>query len=130
MKKKRQEALEENLGCKFIRINTTKEGYDADYEASRIQGFISKFKDEQLKKMNKELKELKDEIKKINKSNKIKAFKIDCQKVLLDYKKLKNTQSKTKLRKTGNEIGTTCCLECKTYTHNFKPQELKMTNMI
>ena len=80
--------------------------------------------------MNKELKELKDEIKKINKSNKIKAFKIDCQKVLLDYKKLKNTQSKTKLRKTGNEIGTTCCLECKTYTHNFKPQELKMTNMI
>ena len=25
------------LGCKFIRINTSKEGYDADYEASRVQ---------------------------------------------------------------------------------------------
>ena len=42
---KRQEALEKKLGCKFIGINTTKEGYDVDYEASRKQTFISKFKD-------------------------------------------------------------------------------------
>ena len=34
---KRKKALEEKLGCKFIRISTSKEGYDADYEASRIQ---------------------------------------------------------------------------------------------
>ena len=53
--------------CKFIRINTSKEGYDADYEASRVQTFISKFKDTQLKKINKKLKELKDEIKKLTK---------------------------------------------------------------
>ena len=50
---KRQEALEKKIGCKFIRINTSKEGYDADYEASRIKTFISKFKDRQLKKLNK-----------------------------------------------------------------------------
>ena len=38
-------------GCKFIRINTTKEGNDADYEASRIiQTFISKLKNRKLKK--------------------------------------------------------------------------------
>ena len=61
---KRQEALEKKLGCKFIRINTSKEGYDADYEASRIQTFISKFKDRQLKKLNKKLKELEDKIEK------------------------------------------------------------------
>ena len=29
---KRQKALEKKLGCKFIRINTSKEGYDADYK--------------------------------------------------------------------------------------------------
>ena len=42
---KRQKAAPKKLGCKFIRINTSKEGYDTDYEASRIQTFISKFKD-------------------------------------------------------------------------------------
>ena len=62
---KRQKALEKKPGCKFIRINTSKEGYDADYEASRIQTFISKFKDRQLKKSNKKLKELEDKIEKL-----------------------------------------------------------------
>ena len=42
---KRQKSLEKILGCKFIRINTSNEGYDADYEASRIETSISKFKD-------------------------------------------------------------------------------------
>ena len=62
---KRGEALENKLGCKFIRINTSKEGYDADYEASRIQTFISKFRDRQLKKSNKKIKELEDKIKEL-----------------------------------------------------------------
>ena len=55
---KKQKALEKKLNCTFIRINTTKENFDRDYEASRIQTFISKFKD------NKN-KELKDEIEKL-----------------------------------------------------------------
>ena len=46
------------LGCKSIRTNTNKEGYDADFEASKIQTFINKFKNRQLKKLNKKLKEL------------------------------------------------------------------------
>ena len=62
---KRQEALERKFGCKFVRINTSKEGYDADYKASRIQRFISKFKDSQLKKLSKKLKELEDKIKQL-----------------------------------------------------------------
>ena len=37
-------------------------------------------------------------------------------------------KSKIKPIKTGKEIGTTNCLGCKDYTHNFKPQEVKMTN--
>ena len=62
---KRQEALEKTLVCKFIRINTNKEGYDADFQASRIQTYISKFKDRQLKKLSKKLKELEDKIEKL-----------------------------------------------------------------
>ena len=74
--KKRQEVLEKKLGCRFIRINTSdaKRGYDTNYEVSRIQTLISKFKDRQLKKVEKEsnkkakekekkIKELEDEIK-------------------------------------------------------------------
>ena len=64
--KKRQETLEKKLGCKFIRINTSKR-FDEDYEIGRIQTFISKFKNSQLKKLEKELnkkiKELEDHIK-------------------------------------------------------------------
>ena len=73
---KRQEALEKKLACKCIRINTSKKGYDADYEASRIQIFISKFKDRQLKRLNKELKELEDKVEKLkNYSIKSKCLK-------------------------------------------------------
>ena len=43
---------------------------------------------------------------------------------------MKNTQSKIKPIKTGEKIGATCCLGCKDYTHNFKPQEIKMTNKV
>ena len=48
---KRQKALEKKLGRKFIKINTSKEGYNADYEASKVQTFISEFKNEKLKKL-------------------------------------------------------------------------------
>ena len=45
--KKRQEALEKKFGFKFIRINTSdaERIYDADYEVSKIQIFLSKFKE-------------------------------------------------------------------------------------
>ena len=43
---------------------------------------------------------------------------------------MKNTQAKRKPIKTGKEIGTTYCLGCKDYTHNFKPQQVKMTNKV
>ena len=43
---------------------------------------------------------------------------------------MRNTQSKITPIKTGTELGTTYCLRCKDYTHNFKPQEVKMTNKV
>ena len=54
-----QKELEKKLSCEFIRINTSKEGYDADYETSRIQAFISKFKDKKIKELEYEIKKLK-----------------------------------------------------------------------
>ena len=36
---------------------------------------------------------------------------------------MKNTQSKLKPIKTEKELGTTCCLDCKDFMHNFRPQE-------
>ena len=59
LKKKRQEALEKKLNCTFIRINTSRENFDADYEASRIQTFISQFKDNKNKKLEDEIEKLK-----------------------------------------------------------------------
>ena len=61
---KRQEALEKNLNCTSIRINTSRENFDVDYEASRIQTFIIQFKDNEIKKEDKN-KELEDKIKKL-----------------------------------------------------------------
>ena len=62
---KRQKALEKKLNCTFIRINTSKENFDVDYEASRIQTFISQFKDNKIKEIDNKNKELEDEIKKL-----------------------------------------------------------------
>ena len=62
---KRQEALEKKLNCKFIRINTSKENFDVDYEASRIQTFVSQFKDNKIRKIDNKNKELEDKIKKL-----------------------------------------------------------------
>ena len=61
---KRQKALQKKLGCEFIRVNTSKH-YGKDYEIGRIQTVISKFKERQLKQLNKKLKELEHEIEKL-----------------------------------------------------------------
>ena len=43
---------------------------------------------------------------------------------------MKNTQSKIKSIKNGKELGTTYCLGRKYFTHNFRPEEVKMTNKV
>ena len=40
---------------------------------------------------------------------------------------MKNTQSEIKLIKIGKRPGTTYCFECKDFTYNFRPQEVKTT---
>ena len=43
---------------------------------------------------------------------------------------MKNMQSKIKPIKLGKRPGTSYCLSCQDYTHNFRPQEVKMTNKV
>ena len=43
---------------------------------------------------------------------------------------MKNTQSEIKPIKTGKKPGTTYCLGCKDFTHNFRPKDVKMTNKV
>ena len=43
---------------------------------------------------------------------------------------MKNTKSKIKSIKTKKKPGTTYCLAYKDFSHNFRPQELKMTNKV
>ena len=55
---KRQKALEKKLNCEFIRINTSRENYDADYEVSRIQTFINNSNKNKIKEPEDEIKKL------------------------------------------------------------------------
>ena len=43
---------------------------------------------------------------------------------------MKNTHSKIKPIKIKKQPGTTNCFGCKDFTHNFRPQEVKMTNKV
>ena len=60
----------------------------------------------------------------------MKVFKMDCQKCFTKLQKMENTQSEIKLIKIGKRPGTTYCFGCKDFTHNFRPQEVKMTNKV
>ena len=71
---KRQKALEKKLNCTFIRINISKENFDVDYNVSKIQTFISQFKDNKIKKIDKKYKKLKDKIK--ERDDKIKKLEL------------------------------------------------------
>ena len=67
---------------------------------------------------------------KIKSRNKMKVFKMDCQKFFPKLQKMKNTKSEMQPIKNGKRPGTTNCLGCKNYTQNFRPQEIKMTNKV
>ena len=41
---------------------------------------------------------------------------------------MKKQQSEIKPIKLGKQPGTMYCLGCKDFTHNFRPQKVKMTN--
>ena len=62
--------------------------------------------------------------------NKIKVFQMDCQKYVTKLQRMKNTQSKIKPIKSRKGLETAYCMGCKDFAHNFRPQEVKMTNKV
>ena len=66
---KRQKALEKKLNCTFIRINTSRENFDVDYEATRMQTFISEFKDNRNKNIKDEIEKLKLQLENLSVKN-------------------------------------------------------------
>ena len=100
--KKRQEALEKKLGCKFIRINASnaKNGYDLDYEVGNVQAFIDEFKNKKIKKLEKQLIKEKEMREKVEKEMREKL-----EKELKDKnKKLKNLTNNQITNNSGNMI--------------------------
>ena len=57
---------------------------------------------------------------------------MDCQKHFTKLQKMKNTQSEIKPIKIGKKPEITYCFGYFVFgfTHNFKPQEVKMTNKV
>ena len=43
---------------------------------------------------------------------------------------MKNTKSKIKSIKIGEQPGTTYCFGRKDFTHNFRPEQVRMTNKV
>ena len=86
LEEKRQKALEKKLNCKFIRINASKENFDVDYEVSRIQLFISQFKDNEIKERDNKNKKLEDKIK--EKDHKNKELEDEIKKLKLELANL------------------------------------------
>ena len=73
----RKQALENKLGCTFIRINTSnaKNGYDLDYEVGNIEAFIDDFKNKKIKELEKKLieeKEMREKLEKEMRNEKLK----------------------------------------------------------
>ena len=53
-----------------------------------------------------------------------------CQKPFTKLQKMKKRQSEIKPIKIGKRLGAAYCFESKNFTHNFRPQEVKMTNNV
>ena len=79
--KLRQEALKKEFNCNFIRVNTSKENFDVDYEASKIQLFIGQFKGNKIKERDTKNKKLENEIK--EKDNKNRELEDEIKKLKL-----------------------------------------------
>ena len=56
--KKKDKRHQKKCVIRIIRINTSRENYDADYEASRIQTFISNFNKNKIEDLENKIKNL------------------------------------------------------------------------
>ena len=53
-----------------------------------------------------------------------------CQKNFTKLQKMKKVQSEIKPINIAKKPGATYCFGCKDFTHNFRPDKVKMTNKV
>ena len=122
----------ENYEITLIRTNPDNPNFDIKNLIVQIRICMK----EAIKKQTKELliddlsKRLLELEFKSNHSIKSKFLKWIVKNILPNDEKMKNTQSKIKPIKTGKELGKTYGLGCKDFAHNFRHQEVKMTNKV
>ena len=58
------------------------------------------------------------------------VIEMDCHKRFTKLQKTKNTQSKIRPIKIEKRPETTYYFQCKDFTHNLRPQEVKMANKV
>ena len=119
----------ESYGITIIRTNPDAADFDMNRLINQIYTQIIKStKKPLIDDLSKRLLELEFKSNHSIKSNHTKkVFKMECQKHFAKLQKMKNAQSEIKPIKIENRPGTTYCFGCKNFTHNFRPQEVKMT---
>ena len=89
---KRQDVLEKKLNCTFIRTNTSKVRFNADHEVSKIEMFISQFKNNKIEEIKNKNKKLKDKIKERDDKRKERDDKIKKVELQLANLNVKNNE--------------------------------------
>ena len=92
---------------------------------------ISKLHEENAtnKANNKAINKIAEDFEKLVAVTKLKELK-RYAKSITKLQKMKNTQSTIKPIKIGEQSGSTYSFECKDFTHNFRPEKMKMTNKV
>ena len=121
----RQKALEKELNCIFIRINRDEKDFNIFKKINKIHRHSKKFLMTKFKKNQLELKFRSNNLI-ITKTLK----KVIKKKHFNKLQKMKNTISNIKPIKTGKQSGTTYYFGCKDYIKNFRPEKVKMINMV
>ena len=126
MKKKAKKYLKNNF--KTFRCNPNDPNFDLFKFVGEINLHISKLREKNV--VNGVINKITEDFEKIVAVTKSKELKRYCQKHFNKLQKMKNAQSEIKPMKIGKRLGTTYFLGFKDFTHNFRPQEVKVTNRV
>ena len=125
---KEREGMFKNHNFQTFKCNPNEPQFDLFKFVGEINLYISKLREK--KATTKVINKIAEDFENVVALTKSKELKQWAKNVLPNYKKRKNTQIRNKPIKIGKRSGTTYCFGCKNLTHNFRPQEVKMTNKV
>ena len=125
---KEREGMFKNHNFQTFQCNPNEPQFDLFRFVGEINLYISKLREK--KATTKVINKIAEDFENVVAFTKSKELKQWAKNVLPNYKKRKSTQVRNKPIKIGKRSGTTYCFGCKNLTHNFRPQEVKMTNKV